>query len=62
MLIGNSSLTNGYGQTVDYKCNEGYIPVGNATRECQSTDEWTQLSCARELSYIKFRSRLLTCF
>lgn len=45
VLIKNSTTGSGYGGISQYKCNEGYVPFGNATRKCQSDNEWTYFSC-----------------
>ena len=30
-----------FGQTATYTCNTGYNPVGNSTRTCQATGNWS---------------------
>ena len=31
-----------FGQTATYSCNTGYSLVGNSTRSCQATGNWSQ--------------------
>ena len=43
------------GQIVTYTCNSGYELMGNSTRTCQSSGQWTgsQPSCSGKL-YMSF--------
>ena len=40
---GQVDLTSGttFGQTATYSCNTGYNLVGDSTRTCQATGEWS---------------------
>ena len=40
---GQVDLTSGttFGQTVTYSCNTGYNLVGDSTRTCEGTGEWS---------------------
>ena len=40
------------GQTATYSCNTGYILVGDSTRTCQATGNWTESAPTCEGMYI----------
>ena len=37
----NHTAGTSLGQTANYSCNTGYNLVGDSTRTCQATEEWT---------------------
>ena len=41
------------GQTATYRCNTGYNLVGESTRTCQDTGEWSESTPVCEGVYVK---------
>ena len=53
---GQVSTTAGttFGQTATYSCNPGYNPVGDITRTCQATGEWSGSAPTCQCMLLKF--------
>ena len=47
----NQTAGTTFGQTTTYSCNTGYNQMGDNTRTCQATGEWSgsKLTCERTL-------------
>ena len=57
----NGQVSHTFGQTAMYSCNQGYNMVGNSTRTCQATGEWSgsDPSCQRAFQQSDIRSVIL---
>ena len=60
---GQVDLTSGttFGQTATYSCNTGYNLVGDSTRTCQATGEWSGSVPTCQGVLLKGNLNLLMC-
>ena len=50
----NHSAETTFEQTATYSCNTGYNLVGNSTRTCQATENWSRSAPTCEGVYVKY--------